>query len=366
MKKKWLCLILAVLLMPCISVFSACNEGTGYDLSKLVTDYNKIVEGLDYVSIEDGQIEFNYTNESLAKALELEPYAKVNNFYNPLLDNSMNFAYGYIDAMSKGSANSSNSIRNKIKKDLDELQISLLKLDGGITDLIPIVDFVLNNPDDNDMTSPMCMSSLSNLFYYYEQVIQSALKLNEDLATCYFTYNITNSNPNYYDMKLVDMDASEVILNVRSRQRFQVVNVTRLFVEMNVDGAELYNKFTGRNVDEPMMTEPPAEYENYQKSIALAREPVESSRAETINNVDEYKKKLKELAVELYNVQSVLDNDIDKYTIAIDEIKYVYSALDPNATVRELACVELIEDYNQLIGEYNSVLAKLIEFIKSV
>lgn len=365
MKKKWLSLILAILLMPCISLFSACDDKESYELKNLSTDYTQLAEGLNYISVKNNLIEFDYSNEYLQQAFEMEPFVKIESFYNPLFTNAMNFAYGYVDILSKDSIKADADIRNDIKSDLDRMKISLTKMDASIDSLIDGVNAEISG-GNGELTSKLCMINLSNVFHCYEDAIESALVLNEDMADLYYTYAISNSNPNYYDIKIADFDASEVILNVKSRQRLQVVNITRLFVEMNIDGAELANKFTGRYMDEIVFADLPAGYEEYKNDVFNVSLGIESSRAETINNITEYKEKLRSLAVELYNVQSVMNNDFDKFRLAIDEIEYVRVVDDANSTVREKACAGLIEEYNHLADEYNSVLAKLIGFIQSV
>ena len=58
-----------------------------------------------------------------------------------------------------------------------------------------------------------------------------------------------------------------------------------------------------------------------------------------------------------------MNNDIKVYQIALNDIVYLDKKADPNATDYEKFCVQMIENHNYIVQEYNKVLVNLIAII---
>ena len=90
MKRKILCLILAVMLLPFVSVFGACGkkEEKGYDLTSLKNDFVQIVEENNNLKIIDGELVFDFSKQTnLKNAIENhQPYNQLND-YNKMFSN---------------------------------------------------------------------------------------------------------------------------------------------------------------------------------------------------------------------------------------------------------------------------------------
>ena len=89
MKRRiWLSLLLCLLLIPGATIFTACGDDEGYQLSELRTDFNEIVTKYDNVNLtSDNRIEFDYSiythqNEQYFTDLvnSSRPYSHLNNF----------------------------------------------------------------------------------------------------------------------------------------------------------------------------------------------------------------------------------------------------------------------------------------------
>ncbi len=361
MRMKWLSLILAIMLLPSICLFSACNNDPGYNLNNMSIEYEKMADNLEFVDIVEGKIKFSYNNTALLSVMATDPYTRLNEFYIPLLDNSMTFAYVYAKSLSRDELGASKSLRNNIKHDLDSMQETLEKVNYSLRALNDAVAFSFEAGDS--VTSLNCMIKLSDVYYYFEALLGHTVSFNENLMDLYYRYALNiNSNPDFYNMSLEQLDTLDSIIYIKSRQRCQVVNQTRLFLEKCVEGATLYSMFTDDDGFKPV----PNEYGVYTTQITSISENIDNNRAEAINNDIELKKTFKNLIVEMQNIQNVLNNDKPKYFKAIEEISYYTTSKNVNATVKEKNCMTLIDDYEYILGEYNQTLTKLIKFIKEV
>ena len=69
-------------------------------------------------------------------------------------------------------------------------------------------------------------------------------------------------------------------------------------------------------------------------------------------------------AVELYNIQSVLINDFELFYNAIENVAYIETVNNANATDLDKHFIKLIDNHSNLMNEYTNIIASLIEIMK--
>ena len=117
------------------TIFFACKQDNGYQLSNLLTDYKAIAndcKSLVFSSENNkSQLVFDYSyfkninnEEYLSNALKLSPYNNLEN-YNLLFYNSMEFINQNISNISSDAFKVSKGNRNSIKSNLNNLKNSM-------------------------------------------------------------------------------------------------------------------------------------------------------------------------------------------------------------------------------------------------
>lgn len=364
MKKKVLSLILCLFLIPGALIFTACGDDNDYSLANLSTDFYSIANNYENLNLTiDNEFEFDYSNfvyqneQYFTNAINTTvPYMYLGTYYNPLFSNSMSFVYNYIDICSTDSINAPQNLKNELKQNLDNFDAALRTVNADINMVAERLRFNINS--NVEITNESCLTRLKNLFDSYDILFSSVYDLTDTLAEIYFDYALNDANPNYYSQSLDDFDALRVTSNLNAKIKLQISNLTEIYTELYVCGGELSTAYTTQVDGEFATLE--GNYSTYMAKIANIDKVFDPSIASTINASTTLKQNFYNLAVELYNLQSALYNDLDIYNQASDDIVYTIIINDVNATTYELMCVEIIDNHKILLENYNDVLVEIL------
>ena len=361
-KRVVLSIILCLVLVPGLFVFTACGDDESYSLSNLYTEYSNLVNKHQYLSTnEDNEIVFNYdeityqNNQYFSNALLTEPYINLTRFYNPLLNNSLSSFSSYVENCSTDRLIVPAEDRNSLKTALDEFDSALTTT---YNQTINMADLLRTG---TDIESNVHMIRLSNLFESYENLYVKAFNLSHELSNIYFNYAITDANPNYSEQTLEQFDASRVVVNLRSRIENQIVNLTQSYIEQNVRGLKLYSSFTTK--ENGSYTSIPTSFSSYLSDIQSIDVEFSSSLGQTINTNPTKKDNFYHTSIELYNIQESLNNLLDAYRVACNEIVYTSIISDSNATDYQKTCAKIISDYSSLIDQNTTALQNALAIL---
>ena len=135
--KKFLSVILCLMLFVGVLGFAACKKEESYNLDNLYKDYLSIADKCGHIKFEDDNFRFNYTvngQDYLAMAANYEPYCHIND-YNTLLYNILDFVSANVKRCSTSGIQVDDQAKNNLKLYLDELTEKLEILDVQISSL---------------------------------------------------------------------------------------------------------------------------------------------------------------------------------------------------------------------------------------
>lgn len=373
MKKVWVGILTFMMTLISVITFSACSKNTQYDLASLKSNYEAVTESCASALLSGGKISFNYGNFKIGDESYLEqvisttePYKRLTDFYNPLLENAMSFAYEYINVCSNKSIKVDEQTKLNINNDIKMLKMAVKNVDDHVCSLADNVKFVYSG--DKNYNSIVCSQSYTALFNSYDALLSSALNFSYDLSSIYFNYALKNSIEDYSKFTLAEFDANKAVVNLKSQTDNQILNLTRAYYNSYIKGNSLTIRFVTSN--NGSFQKPDENYTNYLNSIAQVK--LDSSfnaslagKMEIINNDATLKEEFYEESVAMSNLQQIMNNDLKVYEIALNEIVYLDKVADPNATEYEQFCVQMIENHNYIVQEYNKVLVKLIGIINN-
>ena len=356
MKRKILSLILVLMLLPIASMFVACGKDDGYNLDNLSADFNEIAEENGNIKIVNNKFVINYADhEKVAIAMsEVDPYTQIES-YNFVFDNIMSFAFDYVEVCSDNDLTSNAKIKNQLQDDLYNLKKSF----GNVNSALNLFAEIINLSYDIDPLEPHCLTRFESLLVSYEKLFDSAINFNNTLADLYFNHALKEGNPNVFETGFENFDASVVVNNLEGRLKYQISNLSQSYVEMYVSGGDLAERIAKGAVELNLN-----KY-NYKKNVEAVNfvfdEQVAAEKAN--NNVN--KEKFYELSVQAQNIQTILNNDSNKFVTACNDIEYVTVKANLNdAAANDNACVYIVEDNYRLITEYNKVLSQMVNIIK--
>lgn len=361
-KRFVLSVILCLILVPGLFIFTACDDEEVYSLASLYTDYLNIVNKHEYLSTnQDNEIVFNYSEityqnvQHFSNALTSKPYNNLTSFYNPLLNNSLSFFYSYVENCSTDAINVPDVQKNALKSALDEFDSALT---ATYNRSINMADLLRTS---DDIYSNVHMIRLSNLFESYENLYAQAFNLSHELSNIYFNYALTDANPNYSELSLNQFDASRVVVNLRSRIKNQIANLTQSYVEQNVRGLRLYLSFTTSEDD--VYPDIPTSFSSYLLDTQSIDLEFSSNLGQIINSNTTTKENFYNASIELYNIQESLNNLLNAYRLACNEIIYTNIIVDNNATDYQKTCAKIILDYSSLIDQNTIALQNALAIL---
>lgn len=365
-RKSILCLILCLLLIPGALIFSACRDNGGYQLSNLSSDFKKIANQYENLNLtSDAKLEFDYSiytyqgEQYFTNAINsTKPYNYIANFYNKLFDNSLSFVYEYIDICSTNELDVKKDKRELIEYNLQEFNSSVKTVSTNISLVAEIMRFNIND----DILDSTCMNRLKNLFDSYDNLFQSAYNLTRTLSDIYFNYALTNSNYDYSSVNLEQFDATSLTNNLKSKIKMQISNLTQSYIERYVKGGELSSSFT--NIDTNFGSTD-SNFDEYLLNVSTIDREFNSSIGESIN-FSASKQNFYEAAIKLYNLQTILNNEYEIYNQACNDIIYIKTVNDANASTYEKICARIIENHNYIIDEYTEVIKEMLSIMENL
>lgn len=367
MKRKVLIsLLVCLLLIPGVFVFTACGDDEGYQLSELRSDFNSIVSKYENVNLtSDNKIEFDYSiyiyqNEQYFTDLVNSslPYSHLNNFYNKLFDNSLQFIYNYIDRCSTNELNVEREKRNELNMYLQEFDNALNDVSLNVSLVAEILRFNING----DVFNSVCMNRLKNLFDSYDNLYFAVYRITDCLSDIYFNYALTDYNFDFSSITVDEFDANKVANILDSKIQYNIVSLTRDYTEQNVKGGEMSTKLT---TNENGFQGVGFKFDEYQVKISQVDKTFSSTIADEINT-SAYKQDFFEEAIKLYNLQTILNNNFEIYLQVCQEVVYSRVASDINATDYESLCLEIIDNHSYIVDEYNAVLVDMLAIMERV
>lgn len=372
MKKFLVGVLTCLTALTGVVCFTACSKNKQQNLANLKTEYETLADDCVSTSMSGGKIVIDYSvykqdNNSYFQNVinTTAPYTRLNDFYNPLFQNSMSFAYKYIDVCSSKNIRVSESTKENLDNNLKALKSAIKNVDDHVGSLAKNVAFA----DEANYTSIICSTSYRALFDSYDSLLSAALKFNFDLANIYFNYGLTSAVEDYSQQTVETFDAGKAVINLKSQTDYQIINLTRAYYSTYVKGNALTTVFTTKNAADSFPT-PDSNYTNYLttvSSVSLNDAFVSSlaTKTDIINQDAELKKSFYEKRVAMSNVQRIMKNDFEIYEQALNDIVYLNKKSDPNATDYEQFCVKMVESHNYIVGKYNDILVDIIQTINN-
>lgn len=375
MKKFWAGLMICAIALFGVINFSACSNKANYDFSNLKKDYETILDGCTSASISGGRISFDYTvykNQQQQPYFDnvvntVAPYTRLADFYNPFLENCMSFAYNYIDVCSTSTIKVDKDTKNRIDTDLNDLKIALIAVDNNTTTLAGNVDVVAKS-SEVDYNTRICEYAYMQLFSAYNTLFEKALNFSYDISNLYFNHALSNPIVDYSTVDIDQFDANKAVVNLKNKTDYQVLNLTRSYFNTHIKGEGLIVTFTTKtSTGYPKMDSSFDDYKAKIASITLDSTFLDnlSTKMTAINADSTLKQSFYEESVNMSNIELIMKNDLSIYETALNEIVYLDTKSNPNATVYELFCVKMIENHNYIVDEYNNVLTKIINTINN-
>jgi len=378
MKKKILSLILVLVFIPSIFMFAGCKD-KGYQLVNLVKDYENIGTKCENIKIDNYKVVFDYGVYTIGETKyltecvnEIAPYTEIAD-YNILLDNLMGFIYENIEVCSNANIEASAEVRNNLKFQLDEFSTAVYEMDVHINHWAKIIEFNYNSTDKTEMTNVQCLSRFKNVLTAYNNLFQKAISFSNGLADLYYNYTLNDANPKIDNVKLADFDASIIVSKLQGRVKYEISNLSQLFVEIYVDGNDLPTDLTT-----PIILNEGEENETivfntfelnktgfrYLDKVndlnLIFANNFNAEQAVERANANSNKQNFYNLAVKAYNLQNILENDNEMFVNACKKIQY--SDIDSD-NAYEVQSKEVIDNYKEVVEEYYVVLASMLDII---
>lgn len=378
MKKKILSLILVLVFIPSIFMFAGCKD-KGYQLVDLVKDYQNIGSKCENIKVVDNKIVFDYgvhtkdETKYLTECVnEIAPYTEIAD-YNILLDNLMGFVYENIEVCSNANIEADVEVRNNLKFQLDELSTAVYEMDVHINHWAKIIEFNYDKEKKDDLINAQCLSRFKNVLTAYNTLFQKAIGFSNGLADLYYNYALNDANPKIDNVQLADFDASVIVSKLQGRVKYEISNLSQLFVEIYVDGNNLPTELTtpivlNEGEDNETIVFNTFElnktgFDYLDKINNLNRIFADTFNAEQAvekANANLNKQNFYNLAIKAYNLQNILENDNDMFVNACKKIQYSNIEID---NVYEVQSKEIVDNYKKVVEEYYGVLASMLNII---
>ena len=356
MKRKILSLILILMLIPFASIFVACGKDKGYNLNNLQSDFNKIDSENTNIDLEGGiiSIDFSAHNHLQEVVSTTAPYNQIVN-YNYILSNLMGFACDYISVCSDNNITKDADLKNSLESDLVELKKSLNSLNNNID----MLGEIINISYGIDINQKTCLTRYENVLEAYYEVFDKATIFNRTLADLYLNHALQNENPNVFSVGYENFDAGMIISKLKIKISYQKAILSSNFVEVYI-GEDMAEKVANSLTI--------IDLTNYETNITeISKTFTEEIAIEKANNQDlptnSNKERFYNLAIQAQNLQTILNNNQNKYYFACDFVDYVKVKANYYSSAQELVCIDIIEENSDLILEYNEVLVAMLEIV---
>lgn len=354
MKKFVSFVCIACFLISSCFVF-ACKKDSGYNLDNLKSQFFEISTKYQRVELKDNKFVFKFGEDGsqVVENLIANSDSRYHNLtsYNTVLDNSLDFAYKYIDYCSNNSLAVDKDYKNQIESSLKELDSSFDVIDRAIGEFSHIVKTFEHDPNNE-----RCLQSYKNLLNCYEMLFFDAVDLSTKLCNIYFEYYLTDQNPDYCKMSITNFEQDVVVARLKPRISYQIVELTRNFVETYLDGGNVSDLVANKGLEFDI------NFNNYSTNVKMINVNIDVDVA--IAKAQTKRDKVFNKSKEMYVAQSRLNNDSDKFNKAYSDIKYADVIADSEATSYQKECVEIINSHTSWLGDYSVVLSDMLEILE--
>ncbi len=353
--KKLFSLMLILLLLPCTFLVTGCGD-KGYKLSKVSPYITEMADKYQSVKMQDEKLVFTYEEYLKDEDKYIEnlinttrPYSYLKD-YNMLYDNLMDFTFTYLPKCANDNIEVDEVTRNKLEKSLKDFDQNLNWVDINTREWADNVKVASGDVT----TSVICLSKFNDLLVSYEDLFDSANNINDIMADVYFDHALEDSNTNYHDMSFSNFDAGMVINKLDARIKYQKSVLTKLYIEMHL---------SGRNVSETLVA-PSLDFGTLNlNAYGYSSNINKINRAYNIDNsitVANNKEEFYNVAIEMYNAQTIIADNEKAYNNASKNIVYTTDSIKANPTLKEEVNLDIIEHQYNVIIKYNAVLDRVL------
>jgi len=345
---------------------SACSKGGGYNLKNLSKDFYSVTESKqdDAIVKSGNKIIFHYSNyvyngqTYLTDAVNTyEVYGNLKK-YNNVYENILNFTFKYVEVCSNNDVKIDKDVKNSLENRMHELHSAMNDV-SLCTDLF--AGILKTTDNDKKISDTTCLTRYKNLLVSYEKLFEKASMFNYELSNIYFDYLLTNSNPNINDVDAANFNADVVVYALDARTSWQISNVSSVFAEMFLIKSNMaQNIVNGTNLN---LNPIEFKYSDLIQNINLNVNEEKSLEFLNKDGNESYKLQCYQVAKQLYNAQTIIYNDSDKYVTACVDVDYC-NFKESEATNKELVSVEIIKDYSILLTQYNEVLKTMLDILE--
>ena len=164
-----------------------------------------------------------------------------------------------------------------------------------------------------------------------------------------------------------------IISKLQGRVKYEISNLSQLFVEIYVDGNNLPTELSTPIILNEGEDNETIEFNKFEinKDAFRYLDKVDNLNrifADTYNaeqavekaNSNSNKQNFYNLAIKAYNLQNILENDNEMFVNACKKIQY--SNID-NDNAYEVQSKEIVDNYKYIVEEYNDVLSSMLSII---
>ena len=236
------------------------------------------------------------------------------------------------------------------------------------------ISFKGYNETQRDLASSKLQEELKDVHIYPGKLYSDKLWGGLDLYSGNLVHNALNdANPKIDKVTLSDFDSSVIISKLQGRVKYEVSNLSQLFVEMYIDGNDLPAKLTtpivlNEGEDNETITFNSFSLNqtnfNYLEMVNNLNRAFSSSfDAETaveVANAEVNKQSFYNLAIKAYNLQNILENDNNLFVRACKNVQYSNAEL---TNAYELQSKEIIDNFKFVVEEYYGVLNSMLNIV---
>ena len=363
MKKKFLCLILILFMLPMFGLLSACGD-KGYNLDNLDDDFYAIAESKTNVVVQDETLVFDYSNFSGLNNIvqKVKPYSEIKN-YNTVYENTMSFVFSYIDDCANNKAADNNDEKLEIQSKLSDFESAIAKVDENATLLGQSIG--LASDEEYIKTSSTCLYRLEQLLNSYEDLYLAAGNLSKSLSNFYFKHIATGSNENPFNVVQGDYSenrtqfkAENYIANINAKCKVQVSNLSQAFAAKFIG-----EKISGEiiDIDNDGGSSLDLNQDGYLSNVNAVNKTIDENIAAV--NVSDKTRSFYIALVELFNVESVVNEEFSNFRYAVEHFN-CNEADETKLSSQEKLCLDIIESYADIVIECNQKLVVVLNLLK--
>ena len=369
MKKRILCLILSLLILPTALLFTACKEES-YNLKNLNADYAAIAQNYNAVSIDKNMLKIDYSQFKLSngteyvnEAFKLEPYSLINN-YNNILSNMLQIVADKIYSCSIETDAIDAQTKNDVKQKLDNLNAVLNNVNVEINSFANQIRSAQEIESADERNTALCKPNSNYLIYFgflldaYNNLFDATYSFSMAVANIHFSLAGVESNEAFANRVFEKDQFAEFLSMLDSRLKLQKVNRSYAYFLENLKDGKFSKKVVELGAEVGQMPN----YEQYATDISDVTKEIDVSQryVDGYNQLAEFYDK----AITVYNVQASLNISYESFLKSLNDINYARIVNNKNsASLYELNCLNIINNYIALIKANNVALKDLLTLL---